>query len=174
MPNGPRNTRKLVWEERRTYKSLIKKKKRLAIAKLHTELMEFKTKNPWEFWRKISEVTKEESSTEIPISLEELKTYFMTLLDGPKSNGNLTNSTPRLENDMIDQPITEEEVTAAVKALKRNKAPGGDGLLLDALIANLSLSQLRVLPKQPRRPGDEAILNPAFPHLNNVDKWRFI
>ena len=147
-----RNTRKLVWEERRTYKSLIKKKKRLAIAKLHTELMESKTKNPREFWRKISEVTKEESSTEIPISLEELKTYFMTLLDGPKSNGNLTNSTPRLENDMIDQPITEEEVTAAVKALKRNKTPGGDGLLLEifnALIANLSLSQLRVLPKQP-------------------------
>jgi preprotein translocase subunit SecA len=108
-----------MWEERRTYKSLIKKKKRLAISKLHTELMEFKIKNPQEFWRKI----QEESSTEIPISLEEVKAYFMTLLDSPKNNGNLN------ENDMLDQPITEEEVTAAVRALKKNKAPGGDGLL---------------------------------------------
>ena len=32
---------------------------------------------------------------------------------------------------MLDQPITEEEETAAVKTLKRNKAPGGDGLLLE-------------------------------------------
>ena len=54
--------RELMWKERRIYKSLIKKKKRLAISKLHTELMEFKTKNLREFWRKISEVTKEENT----------------------------------------------------------------------------------------------------------------
>ena len=51
--------------------------------------MEFKTKNPREFWRKISKVTKQENSTEIPITSEELKTYFKSLLDGPDRNGNL-------------------------------------------------------------------------------------
>ena len=73
-------------------------------------------------------MTKEESSAEIPITPEELKAYFMTLLDCPKDNEN-PNSSPQLENEMLDQPITEEEVTAAIQALKRNKAPGGDGLV---------------------------------------------
>jgi len=29
---------------------------------------------------------------------------------------------------MLDQPIVDEEVTAAIQTLKRNKAPGVDGL----------------------------------------------
>ena len=65
--------RELMWKERRIYKSLIKKKKRQSISKLHSELMEFKTKNPREFWIKIASVTKQESSTDIPITLEELR-----------------------------------------------------------------------------------------------------
>ena len=92
--------RELMWKERRIYKSLIKKKKHLAISKLHTELMEFKIKNPREFWRKISEVTKEEGSAEIPITPEELKAYLMTLLDCPKDNEN-PNGSPQLENEML-------------------------------------------------------------------------
>ena len=44
--------RELMWKERRIYKSLIKKKKHLAISKLHTELMEFKTKNHGNFGEK--------------------------------------------------------------------------------------------------------------------------
>ena len=44
--------RELVWKERRIYKSLIKKKKHLASSKLHTELMEFKTKNHGNFGEK--------------------------------------------------------------------------------------------------------------------------
>ena len=73
--------RELMWKERRIYKSLIKKKKRQAISKLHSEVMEYKTKNPHEFWIKIASVTKQESSTDIPITLEELRIYFKSLLD---------------------------------------------------------------------------------------------
>jgi len=90
--------------------------------------MEFKTKNPQEFWRKISKVNKQENSAEIPITSEELRAYFKSLLDGPEENGN-SNSTLQVETDeMLDQPIVDEEVTAAIQTLKRNKAPGVDGL----------------------------------------------
>ena len=59
-------------------------------------------------------MTKQEQSTEIPITSEEL-TYFKSLLDGPDRNGNLS-STLRVETDeMLDQPIVDEEVTAANK-----------------------------------------------------------
>ena len=79
----------------------------------------------------------------IPITSEELRAYFKSLLDGPDRNGNL-NSTLRVERDeKLDQPIVDEEVTAAIQVLKRNKAPGEDGLPPERVLkANLSLSQL--------------------------------
>jgi len=73
-------------------------------------------------------VAKQENSTEIPITSEELRTYFKSLLDGPDRNGNLNNTLRVQIDEMLDQPIVDEEVTAAIQTLKRNKAPGVDGL----------------------------------------------
>ena len=92
--------RELMWKERRIYKSLIKKKKRQVISKLHSELMEFKNKKPWEFWIKIASVIKQESSIDIPITLEELRTYFKFLLNCTESIGN-SNNPPCVETDEI-------------------------------------------------------------------------
>ena len=48
-----------------------------------------------------------ENSTEIPITSEELRAYFKSLLDGPEKNGN-SNSTLQVETDeMLDQPIVD-------------------------------------------------------------------
>ena len=105
--------------------------------------MEFKTKNPRDFWIKIASVTKQESSTDIPIPLEELRIYFKSLLDCTESSRN-SNNPPCVETDeILDQPIEEEEVRAAIQALKRNKAPGMDGLLpgIFYLLYNSSLQQ---------------------------------
>ena len=60
IKENPNNSvlRELMWKERNPW---LRKKKRVAISKLHTELMEFKNKNPQEFWQKISKVTKQET-----------------------------------------------------------------------------------------------------------------
>ena len=45
--------------------------------------MEFKSKNPQEFWEKNSKVTKQERNIDILILPENLRTYFKSLLDSP-------------------------------------------------------------------------------------------
>ena len=50
-PSDPQ-IREAFWKERKAYKTKIRAKKRCAIAALHSELKEFKSKNPREFWKK--------------------------------------------------------------------------------------------------------------------------
>ena len=73
-------------------------------------------------------MTKQENSTDIPITLEELISYFKSLLDCTESSGNCNNPPCVEPDEILDQPI-EEEVRVAIQELKRNKAPGMDGLL---------------------------------------------
>lgn len=69
-------------------------------------------------------VTKQEDNEDISIPVEVLGTYFKSLLHGPENN-TYKNATQDPESeDILDQPI---EVRAAIKALKKNKAPGLDG-----------------------------------------------
>ena len=91
--------------------------------------MKFNAKNPREFWRKISKVTKQESNVDIPIPPEELRSYYKVLLDTTNIDYNVNPVTSLVETDeALDQPIEEQEIRVAIKALKTNKAPGLDGL----------------------------------------------
>jgi len=85
VKENPNNSalRELMWKERRIYKSLIKKKKCLAISKLHTGIQNLKS---------IGILEKNFISTEIPITSVELRAYFKSILDAPEKNGN-SNST---------------------------------------------------------------------------------
>lgn len=130
LKNDPNNDvlRQCFWSERRAYKALIRKKKRETIALLHTELKEFKSNNPREFWRLIDRLTNHSNKEEIPIPVEELGDYFKSLLDDNTEN---THTNPQDHTDtvpILDEPIDELEVRAALKGLKKNKAPGLDGL----------------------------------------------
>ena len=83
------------------YKSLVRNKKRCAVATLHSELMEFMSKNPREFWRKISKVTKQSKDDEIPIPVEEIGAHFKSLLEG-LGNSPHVSSLPGFETDPIN------------------------------------------------------------------------
>lgn len=50
-----------------------------------------------------------------------------SFLESTKFNKKLTHS----HKDFLDAPISEEELTSAIKALKNNKATGWDGLPID-------------------------------------------
>ena len=54
--------------------------------------------------------------------------YFKSLLESP-SNKLPVNPQPGYEsNDILDAPISNEEIKTVLQSLKRNKAPGVDGL----------------------------------------------
>ena len=60
--------------------------------------------------------------------MEELGSYFKSLLNSHPATHHV-DSLPGFETDaLLDGPIDEEKVRAAIKALKNNKAPGLDGL----------------------------------------------
>ena len=93
----------------------------LYIAALHAELKEFKAKNPREFWKKIHQATNRETQEDIPIPVEELGYYFKSLL-GSSTATQHADPSPGFETDaLLDDPIDEEEVRAAIKALKTTK-----------------------------------------------------
>ena len=84
--------------------------------------MEFKSKNPREFWR-------QERNVDISIPPEELRSYYKALLDSIDIDYNVNPVTSLVETDeTLDQPIEEKEIRVAITALKTNKAPGLDGL----------------------------------------------
>ena len=120
--------RDLVWKNRRNYKNLIRQKKRNIISKLHVELKEFKSKNPREFWRKIASATSNTDDKEIPVPTDELGAYFESLLTGPEDRSHVDLPHDFEMDPILDDPIEEEEVRTAISCLKKNKAPGLDGL----------------------------------------------
>ena len=67
-------------------------------------------------------------SNKIPISTDELGSYFKSLLAGPEVR-TYANPPHDLETStVLDDTIEEEEVRAAISSLKNNKAPGHNGL----------------------------------------------
>ena len=131
LKNNPSNeeVQKSFWSERRSYKALIRKKKRASVASLLKELREFKSNNPREFWRLINKISDQSGGEEIPISVDVLGEYFKSLLDNKSEDSDINPSVPSSHTvSILDEPINDMEVRAALKALKKNKAPGLDGL----------------------------------------------
>ena len=96
---------------------------------MHTELKEFKSKNPREFWRKIANATSTNTDDkEIPVSTDRLGAYFESLLTGSEVRSHAVPPHNSETNPILDDPIEEEEVRAAISCLKKNKAPDLDGL----------------------------------------------
>ena len=86
---------------------------------MHAELKEFKSKHPREFWKKIARVTGKRESNEIPIPTDELGMYFESLLAGPVAKTYAEPPHDLETNTVLDEPIEEEEVRAAISSLKK-------------------------------------------------------
>ena len=88
-----------------------------------------KDAQPREFWKIISRATLE-SYKEIPIPIVDMTKYFQELNSCPQIQSNAYfNLPPDVQDEFLDDDILEEEVYFAIKGLKRNKAPGIDGLI---------------------------------------------
>ena len=88
-----------------------------------------KDAQPREFWKIISRATLE-SYKEIPIPIVDMTKYFQELNNCPQIQSNAYfNLPPDVQDEFLDDDILEEEVYFAIKCLKRNKAPGIDGLI---------------------------------------------
>ena len=56
--------------------------------------------------------------------------YFKSLLESPSNNLSVIPQPEYESNDILDAPISNEEIKTVLQSLKRNKAPAVDGLPL--------------------------------------------
>ena len=159
---------------RKAYKTLIRRKQRAFQRRVEQELCELAHRNPKAFWRSY----KERQTQQNNISRLAWKESFQALYKAPTeacADQRLQAETtpvnplqpespspmpasqptsPDTASDLLNADITHEEVEAALKRLKRNKAAGVDGIraefILDAasiLLTPLVLTFNQILDK---------------------------
>ena len=138
----------------KSYKQLLRRKRRAWQRKAQRDLCELASRNPSSFWRRYNE----RQSHKCNISREQWKNSFEALYKAPEAppvapmaSPSCTPVNPLLSPnptpipahsdyhappafDFLNADITEEEVEAALKRLKRNKAAGVDGIRAEHIL----------------------------------------
>ena len=127
----------------RRYKNLLKRKEKNFISRLTKILRKSKTKDPSRYWFLLKGPKKSDC---IEVSLEDFETFFKNL------NLNNSDSEKTFENwgsenveenadifEILNSPISDEEIAVAVKSLKNKKAGGVDNILNEEIKATFSI-----------------------------------
>ena len=122
-------------QQKRTYKRMAARKKRDHKSIEFRRIESLKHKKPRDFWRMFS---KRRQSVNDQIHLQDFFTYFRRLSteinqvvdnEAETFNARINLDGEDSPYEELDKNITVEEVKAAIKSLKREKAPGSDNLL---------------------------------------------
>lgn len=89
-----------------------------------------KKSDPRKYWKTINSQVKKDNNF---ASLDDLYTFFKNASNQEAGLTSDTEYVPDLSNDenneLINQPITENEILTAVRSLKNNKSPGVDNIV---------------------------------------------
>jgi hypothetical protein len=99
------------------------------------KLRHLKTKDPKQYWKIIN---NNKSTTPPSATLDDLYTFFKNINeDEPISDehSDFANNENNDINEEIDSPISEKEITDAIKSLKNNKSPGFDNIVNEQIKA---------------------------------------
>lgn len=133
-------------KQRKTYKYIVRKKKRAYKLKEGRKLSELRKSKPREFWKYFK---SNNQSCQNDITVEHFKNYFSDLfnnipttvineVENFNDNNDLNLHDPTYGE--LNLPITLGEVTAAVKRLGRNKSPcPSDNILNEYLIESIDI-----------------------------------
>ena len=138
-PQEYETQRNLYKEKRTAYKDLIREKKKKYKQKTYDTLMQNQADSKL-FWNTIKEMKKRKIITPM-ITKEQWKEHFKGILN-PVEEEQLDNNRDNLarpEDEAIhipelDDQITEQEISTAIRKLKKGKAPGIDEILPEFLI----------------------------------------
>ena len=97
-----------------------------------------KSENPKEYWRIINDGKPKKCAA----TLNNLYKHFQTVNNPPSGNNEAQSSYQNDQDHPVNQeinlPISEGEITEAVKSLKRNKSPGIDDVMNEHIINTLN------------------------------------
>ena len=116
------------------HKKLLKKEKRKHDKELNAKLKYLKSSNPGEYWNIINRGKRGTRSGKIPDKI--IYEHFSELnkaKSNPNNNSVVKQPQNANNNDIINIPFTEGEITDHIKSLKNNKSPGVDHILNEFL-----------------------------------------
>ena len=142
-PHDP-HIRGSFFKTKKTYKSLLKRKRKEYKWSLIHQLENMSEANPALYWKILEDLRNNESKetdNSSPIPLDEWVQYFEKLNsiehiqadhNHTHTNNNILHKIEALEKSQtfceLDFKITEKEIDGALKKLKNNKSPGIDGI----------------------------------------------
>ena len=134
--------------KKKAFKLLVRQKNRERKENLINKIIQSQDKNPELFWKLIKKQKGGHSDNKemSPITNSKWELYFKSLHNTPLSDNSDTLfndfitkqlSSVKLEtkSDLLDSPITNEEILVAIRKLKTRKACGPDGIKTDMLKA---------------------------------------
>ena len=127
----------------RFYKNTISSAKLKYQSKFNSDMKIKLTKNP----RKFFKYFKPKSRREIPIDLGTLKNHFekMGKTDMSHQSLSFTSIDTKLCDEILNSPITEDEIRKCAKLLKNNSATGVDNIRNEFIKTSLDLFLLKYL-----------------------------
>jgi hypothetical protein len=114
---------------RREYKYLIDRKKKQYNEQLFSDLLAV-VNNQKQFWSKIKNISKRSIGQANNITTEDWFEHFKNVLQADVTEDQVEDQDVEVEyNEVLDRPISREEILLAIKKLKRKKSAGPDGIL---------------------------------------------
>ena len=122
----------------RKYKRTMNKHIRKHKFQTKQKLRKLNKHKPKEFWKIINNLEKKSEDASLPIN--QFYEYFKELNALPDTHENIEPNINIHDNDeIINSPITREEITKCAKQLKNNKAFGNDNILNEHIKTTLAL-----------------------------------
>jgi hypothetical protein len=120
------------------YKKAISKAKAKSKKEFEKKLRQAKDTNPKLYWKLLNSRSAQ-SKTSGEVSLDDLYEHFKSLNAHPDEDfvDNLT--IDENGDELLNRPITLDEIKKAVKILKNGKAPGGDGIINEYMKSSVDL-----------------------------------
>lgn len=127
--------RKEYFTIKKQYKKLVKQKHREYKNTIFNDIRKLDPKYRNDFWKHLQDLRREKSKQNLNISTEEWVNHFKNLLYDQQDNQPIENSDNLEEtyDQILDSEFTEKEIHERISSLKKNKAPGIDGILNEML-----------------------------------------
>ena len=97
--------------------------------------------NPKQFWKEIKKVTGRKQKTSDKLSSDDFLDHFSNVFNIQTENNNAAIFDENFgdnSNEILDCPISEEELRKVILSLKSNKSPGIDGLTSEIFKCSLN------------------------------------
>ena len=113
---------------RREYKHLLYRKKRAYNEGVFNSLLEA-VNDQKEFWSKVRQLSTQKCYQKNNISCQDWFDHFRKVLEDNNIPEDKEIDSELEYNEMLDRPISREEILLAIRKIKRKKAPGPDGVI---------------------------------------------